>query len=168
MKRTPAFRPWCLNLACGKVVLSDSVGGLSSMGAVGVGFFARRPLVHVTWSCSFIILRWEGENLHIIPELGRCPLRKWNRWKDLERIYWSIGRIMVRTNNTARARPARNPGTPPARCPETRQRKQQKPTITIQRSKKEIYMHPTVSCRDTFQWIATNQKTDKENAGVKH
>ena len=75
-------------------------------------FFASRPLVHVTWSCLFIIPRWEGENLYRILELGRCPFCKWNRWKNLERIYLSIGWIMETTNSTARAKPARNPGTP--------------------------------------------------------
>ena len=41
-------------------------------------FFARRPLVHVTWSCWFIIHRWESENLYKTLELGRCPFCKRN------------------------------------------------------------------------------------------
>ena len=79
-------------------------------------FFARRPLVHVSWSCWFIILRWESENLYITLELGQCPFCKWNWRKDLELSYLSMDWIMIKTNSKARARPARNPGTPRPRA----------------------------------------------------
>ena len=52
-------------------------------------FFARRPLVHVTWSCSFIDRRCENENLYMALELGRCPFCKWNRWKVMELTTWA-------------------------------------------------------------------------------
>ena len=51
----------------------------------GLFFLLAGQLVHVTWSCSFIIGWWEVKNLYIILELGRSPLctvkRETSWWK---------------------------------------------------------------------------------------
>ena len=77
-------------------------------------FLLAGQLVHVTWSCSFIIGWWEVKNLYMILELGRSPLCTVKR----ETSWWKLWQIRfgswTRSNSkqTTRAGPARNPGTP--------------------------------------------------------
>ena len=77
-------------------------------------FLLAGQLVHVTWSCSFIIGWWEVKNLYMILELGRSPLCTVKR----ETSWWKLWQIRfgswTRSNSKqkTRAGPARNPGTP--------------------------------------------------------
>ena len=61
----------------------------------------------------------------------------------------------------ARAGPARNPGTPRPGARRHGKRKNPPNNNMIQSSKTKIYRHPTVSCRDTFQWQVIKSKCQK-------
>ena len=78
-------------------------------------FLLAGQLVHVTWSCSFIIGWWEVKNLYMILELGRSPLctvkRETSWWKLWQKRFGSWTRSNSKNKKT-RAGPARNPGTP--------------------------------------------------------
>ena len=67
-------------------------------------FLLAGQLVHVTWSCSFIIGWWEVENLYIILELGRSPFCTVKR----ETSWWILRQLAEDIHQPQQDTPAHN------------------------------------------------------------
>ena len=137
---------------------SRSVGAV--LGDLDVSFFLLAgQLVHVTWSCSFIIGWWEVKKLYMILELGRSPLctvkRETSWWKLWQKRFGS----WTRSNSKNQKQGRGPPGTqaPPGQVPGDTAKEQTSQTTTWSNLQLLDYIHSTASCRNMLQQIENSE-----------
>ena len=107
-------------------------------------FLLAGQLVHVTWSCSFIIGWWEVKDLYMILELGRSPLCTVKR----ETSWWKLRTTKFgswkRSNSKKQGRGPPGTQAPPGQVPgDTAKERTSQPTTWSKASTLRLY---TLDC----------------------
>ena len=103
-------------------------------------FLLAGQLVHVTWSCSFIIGWWEVKDLYMILELGRSPLCTVKR----ETSWWKLRNTKFgswkRSNSKKQGRGPPGTQAPPGQVPgDTAKERTSQPTTWSKASTLRLY-----------------------------